>query len=190
MGRYSVSVDEGGWRWQEDILRKQFPEIIFTSAFRNNSTANGGGLDYHSRGRAVDMPPKVEYFNWIAANYPQSEELIFSPMGARQLKNGKSHVYSAPTKADHYNHIHWAIVSQVAPSGANAVNVGIVNDPIGTVSALGNAISFFTTPGIWARVGVALAGILLVIVGLARIAGQKLPTVRGVIKSVRRPVNG
>lgn len=185
-----MSVDEGGWRWQEDILRKQFPGIIFTSAFRNNSVANGGGRDYHSRGRAVDIPPKAEYFNWIAANFPQSEELIFSPMGARQIKNGQSHVYSEPTKSDHYDHIHWAIVNQVAPTGANAVNAGLIDTPVQTVTGIGSAIDFFTTPGIWARVGVALAGLLLVIIGFARLAGQKLPSVGGVIKSVSRSANG
>jgi hypothetical protein len=48
-------------------------------------------------------------FNWLAQNYPNSRELIYSPAGGRQIWNGQPHYYSEPTRSDHFDHIHWAM---------------------------------------------------------------------------------
>lgn len=192
-----MSVDEGGWIWQMSVLRKQFPGLALNSGFRNNSVVAGsGGLSYHSRGRAVDVPPRADVFNWIAANYPQSAELIFTPAGSRQILNGKSHVYSGQTAKDHYSHVHWAIVDQTNPTGGSAViPAGLPNpidaatDAINNVQAwitnVTDTIKFLTDPAVWMRVGVALGGLILLVIGLARMSGNGI-NVPKVVTNVSR----
>jgi len=67
-----------------------------------------GNPSYHGKNRATDLPPRSDVFEWIHKNYPNSRELIFSPKGARQIWNGRPHVFRGITKAMHYNHVHWA----------------------------------------------------------------------------------
>jgi len=180
-----MSVDEGGWRWQTEIIRKQFPGIPITSAFRSGSVAAGGkGGDYHSRGRAIDLPPRMDVFNWIAANYPGTEELIFTPAGARQIKDGRPHVYSNPTAAGHYNHVHWAIVSQSAPGGGATTDSGSAPSPVPFAGLIG-ALAFITNQSMWVRVGVAIGGVILLLLAFARLTKQ-LPSMRKMVKSVSR----
>ena len=48
---------------------------------------------------------------WIKKNYPESQELIFTPKAGQQLKNGKevpSTFYGPVVAKMHNNHIHWA----------------------------------------------------------------------------------
>lgn len=97
-----------GWAWQVATIKKAFPNIAITSTTRPGAKTVSGNTSYHARGRAIDMSPSMAAFNWIAQNFPNTAELIFSPAGARQLKNGRSHIYSGAVKAMHYNHVHWA----------------------------------------------------------------------------------
>ncbi|MFB9378601.1 phage tail tape measure protein [Kineococcus gynurae] len=99
----------GGWQWQIATLRKQFPGLGLNSAFRPGSKTVSGNASYHSRGRAVDVPPRMDVFNWLLANYGRtSPEIIYSPAGGRQIKNGAPHLYSGAVRAMHFNHVHWA----------------------------------------------------------------------------------
>jgi len=98
-----------GSAWQAQVVRAMFPSAQITSGFRPGSITASGNLSYHARGRAVDIaPPNMGIFNGLAAAFPNTAELIYSPAGARQLKNGKSHVYTGAVKQMHYNHVHWA----------------------------------------------------------------------------------
>jgi len=155
-----MSVDEGGWRWQADVVRKQFPMNTITSTFRNNSVASGSTSgDYHSRGRAVDVggPNLMNVFNWIATTFPQSAEIIYSPANNRQVKNGQSHMYSEPTRSGHFNHVHWAFIGPTtvgAPyTGTDAVNSNTTNAGIDPSYGL---LPFITNSGNWTRFGLAL----------------------------------
>lgn len=98
-----------GYQAQERIIRAAFPDIQITSRFRPGSITVSGNLSYHARGRALDLSPRMDVFNWIAKNYPDSAELIFTPAGARQLKNGKPYVYAQNVAKGHRSHIHWAM---------------------------------------------------------------------------------
>jgi TP901 family phage tail tape measure protein len=99
-----------GWQAQMAALRTQFPGLALNSGFRPGSITATGNLSYHALGRAVDVPARMDVFDWILAHYgSQSPELIFSPAGARQRLNGLSHLYSEPTRGDHWDHIHWAM---------------------------------------------------------------------------------
>jgi hypothetical protein len=98
-----------GFTRQMAILRAEFPGISMNSGFRPGSITSSGNQSYHALGRAVDIPPRMEYFDWILRNFGKtSKELIFSPAGGRQIHNGSPHVYSGAVKADHYDHVHWA----------------------------------------------------------------------------------
>lgn len=97
-----------GYKRMEQILLSQFPNLGIFSDYRPGAITVTGNRSYHSVGRAVDMSPRRDVFEWIRKNYPNSRELIFSPMGMEQIWNGRPHIYSDPVKAEHYNHVHWA----------------------------------------------------------------------------------
>ena len=99
----------GGWQWQMRVLRDQFPGMQLISGFRPGAITATGNRSYHGFGRAVDIPPNMGYFNWIASNYgKRTKELIFSPAGSRQIHNGQHHLYSGITRQNHWDHVHWA----------------------------------------------------------------------------------
>lgn len=99
-----------GYQRQMAVLRGAFPGLQLISGFRPGAITATGNRSYHSMGRAVDIPPSMEVFNWIRQRYGgSSRELIFSPAGGRQVHNGRPHVYTGVTKAMHYDHVHWAM---------------------------------------------------------------------------------
>ena len=98
-----------GYQWQSDVVRAMFPGIRITSGYRPGSITASGNVSYHARGRAVDIaPPNMGIFDALASAFPNTAELIYSPAGARQIKNGQPHTYTGAVKAMHYNHVHWA----------------------------------------------------------------------------------
>ncbi|MFC6021512.1 tape measure protein [Plantactinospora solaniradicis] len=92
------------------ILRAAFPGLAMISGHRPGATTSTGNQSYHALNRAVDLPPRWDVFNWIREHYGRStKELIFTPAGGLQIKNGKDHVYTGGTiQQDHYDHVHWA----------------------------------------------------------------------------------
>jgi TP901 family phage tail tape measure protein len=99
----------GGWRWQMAVLRRVFPGLQLISGYRPGAITATGNRSYHALGRAVDVPPRHDVFNWVRGVYGRNtKELIFSPANNRQVWNGRPHFYSEPTRGDHWDHIHWA----------------------------------------------------------------------------------
>ena len=99
-----------GYKAMEAMLKKAFPNVRITSRFRAGSITSSGKLSYHAQGKALDIEPKMEIFDWLATKgCPNSTELIFTPAGRRQLWHGKPHVYSGAVASAHYDHIHWAV---------------------------------------------------------------------------------
>jgi hypothetical protein len=109
-----------GWRWQMKVLRAVFPGLDLYSGFRKNSYTDSGGLSWHSRdgGRAVDIPPRMDVFNWIHDNYGKgTKELIWGGDPGRNIHHGKHYRFSDSLLRNHgpYKgkrgknpHIHWA----------------------------------------------------------------------------------
>jgi hypothetical protein len=92
------------------VLRAVFPGLALISGFRRGAITATGNRSYHSMGRAVDVPPSMAVFNWIRSHYGKAtRELIFSPAGNRQIHNGSPHMYTGITRANHWNHVHWAM---------------------------------------------------------------------------------
>ncbi|OKI54570.1 hypothetical protein A6A27_32095 [Micromonospora sp. CB01531] len=99
-----------GWLKMMAVLRQQFPGLPLISGFRPGAITSTGNRSYHALGRAVDLPPSWDVFNWISQNYGKgTKELIFSPAGGRQIKNGAFHRFTGGTiEQDHWDHVHWA----------------------------------------------------------------------------------
>lgn len=118
----AVSGGGIGWARQMAILHSRFPGLQLISGFRPGArTAGSGAVSYHASGRAVDVPPRWDVFEWLRANYKaQSKEIIFSPANNRQVWNGRDHFFANPrTRADHFNHVHWAMA-----------NGGVIREPV------------------------------------------------------------
>jgi hypothetical protein len=99
----------GGWRWQMAVLRSAFPGLPLISGYRPGAITATGNRSYHAMGRAVDVPPRMDVFNWIRGMFgKRTRELIFSPANNRQVWNGRPHMYSGITRANHWDHVHWA----------------------------------------------------------------------------------
>ena len=90
-------------------VRSQFPGLALFSGLRPGAITATGRPSLHGRGRAVDIPPRMDVFDWLASTYPGSGELIFSPAGGRQIYKGAPHFYGQPTRGDHWDHIHWGM---------------------------------------------------------------------------------
>ncbi|PXY33550.1 phage tail tape measure protein [Prauserella coralliicola] len=98
----AMFADGGLWRSMWGIVRRQFPGASLNSAYRP------GDPGYHGAGKAVDVGGPMGAVNrWLAARFPQSTELIYTP--GINLWHGRSHTYSAGVRADHYDHVHWAM---------------------------------------------------------------------------------
>ncbi|HEX6969102.1 MAG TPA: hypothetical protein VF174_09870 [Micromonosporaceae bacterium] len=107
------------------ILRRVFPGLPMYSGYRPGSRTASGSLSYHAMiaadgdpGRAVDIPPIRDVFNWIHDHYfRQTRELIWLGDKYRNIWNGRHHKFSDALLRQHgvagmpNAHIHWAMDS-------------------------------------------------------------------------------
>lgn len=99
-----------GWQAMWQALSGRFPWAQLHSAFRPGAITATGNRSYHALGRALDVTPSPTIAEWIRQHYmPQTRELIFSPLGRRQIRNGRDWRYSGITRAMHWDHVHWAM---------------------------------------------------------------------------------
>jgi len=108
-----------GWMRQWAAVHAAFPGAVLTSSYRPGSITASGNTSYHALGRAIDVSPSMAIFEWIRRHYGgTSKELIYSPAGSRQIKNGRDHYYGEPVRSGHWNHVHWAYDQGGVASGA------------------------------------------------------------------------
>lgn len=99
-----------GWLQQWQALHAAFPSAQMFSGFRLGAITSSGNTSYHALGRAIDVTPSMDIFNWIKRRYGRNvAELIYTPAGRAQLKNGRSHLYTGQVAEDHNDHVHWAM---------------------------------------------------------------------------------
>lgn len=103
-----------GWNAMWNQIHSAYPEMTMTSNYRSpasNAAVGGAKGSYHTLGRALDLiPASMATFNKVAKMFPNASELIYSPAGSRQLRNGQqTGAWSAAVRAMHYNHIHLAM---------------------------------------------------------------------------------
>lgn len=112
-------ADSGVWKGLWGIVKRQFPSARLNSAYRGNSTTVSGNRSLHSSGNAVDLGgPLNKIFDFLYNNYRNSSEIIYSPAGGRQIKNGQPYTYSGAVRKIHWNHVHWA--NRSVPGGAGS----------------------------------------------------------------------
>lgn len=129
------------------ILRVPFPGLALYSGFRPGSRTASGSLSYHAlraadgdAGRAVDLPPRHDVFNFIYENYfAQTRELIWLGQYLKNIHNGRHHVYNRTLLSQHgvagmpNAHIHWALAKGGLVSQAPKVTVPYLQRDTGGV---------------------------------------------------------
>lgn len=103
----------GGWRWQMQVLRKQFPGLDLWSGYRPGSRTLSGNRSYHAAGRAVDIAPRRDVAAWIRNNYGSRTKELITPFNDLNLHNGRPHRYTGAVWNQHNfaggnAHNHWA----------------------------------------------------------------------------------
>jgi TP901 family phage tail tape measure protein len=99
-----------GWQAMWEAVKSAFPGAKLHSGYRPGAITATGNKSYHGMGRAIDISPWESIGEWIRENYmAATREMIFSPMGNRQIHNGGNHYYSGITRANHWDHVHWAM---------------------------------------------------------------------------------
>lgn len=177
-------ADSGVHRQLAAALKAANPSAIITSTYRPGSRTRGtGSTSYHATGRAIDIagPQMMAYFEWISLNYPNSAEVIYSPAGARQIWNGRKHTYSGATKADHYDHVHWAIKGTLAEAATGGTATPSADGAIPDNPAVPNQIEYLATfanaltnPDIWVRIGVFVGAAILLVLTLIAMSKRKV----------------
>lgn len=98
-----------GWEAQWEIIKNQFPWAHLFSSVRPGAITVNGNRSDHADGRAIDIDPSMEIFDWIAQTFPDAKSLIFSPAGGRQIRNGQQMTYTGAVRDTHWDHVHWAM---------------------------------------------------------------------------------
>ena len=123
-------ADSGVWRGLWSIVRGAFPHARKTSDYRGGSRTASGNQSYHSRGMAVDLAGRYQMdtstmgqiAEWLVGNYGGSNEIIYSPLNGRQVKDGRNYMYRGAVRGMHFNHVHWA--NRTVPGGATGGPAG------------------------------------------------------------------
>jgi hypothetical protein len=69
-----------------------------------------GKKSYHGFGRATDWPASMELFDYFRDKYGDiAKEIIYSPAGNRQIRNGNPFYYTGKVRDTHFNHVHLAL---------------------------------------------------------------------------------
>jgi hypothetical protein len=105
------TANGAGMKWQSiwALINGVDPSTRMTSNYRKGAITASGWPSYHGKGRAVDVvsPNMARTFMRIRNLLPWSE-LYYSPAGPLQLRNGRQHIPTGITRANHFDHIHAA----------------------------------------------------------------------------------
>lgn len=125
-GDVSMFADGGLWRRMAGVIQNAIPGTRVTSGYRP------GDPGYHGSGRAVDlagpgsmnMGHMLRVNRHLANNFANSTQLIHTQPGAVNLFRGRPHTYNAGTRADHRDHVHWALENAAMLKGAQGNYTG------------------------------------------------------------------
>lgn len=100
-----------------------------TSGLRPGAITSSGNTSFHASGDAIDMSGSksamMRFAKYMASHYgSQLEELIYTPFGRGQIKNGQHFVYTGAVAADHFDHVHVADTAPAQGAGRGGVPGG------------------------------------------------------------------
>ncbi|WP_181905745.1 tape measure protein [Microbacterium bovistercoris] len=103
-----------GWQAMWNLIKANIPGAVMTGNYRSpsrNAAVGGAKGSYHMQGRAIDLiPASMAMFNAVKRLFPNATELIYTPAGRAQLRNGRPFAgWSDAVKRQHYNHVHLAM---------------------------------------------------------------------------------
>lgn len=137
-----------GWQAMWNLVKANIPGAVMTSGYRSpgaNAAVGGAKGSYHMQGRAIDLvPASMAMFNAVRALFPNASELIFSPAGGQQLRNGKPfNGWSDAVRRQHFNHVHLAmqtggVIPQLYDTGGWLPHGGIAVNRSGRPEAVLN----------------------------------------------------
>jgi len=112
-----------------------------SSGLRPGAITSSGNKSLHSTGNAIDLAngngpdaAKMAAFNALRSRYgSRLAELIYSPAGGRQIKNGQNFFYTGAVRADHFDHVHVGFLG-------DGPGVGGTGDGTGSLSGINLAI--------------------------------------------------
>lgn len=103
----------GGYRGQQALISRVFPQLHMISAFRPGARTLTGHTSYHALGRAVDYPANRALAAWIRATYGANTLELITPWPELNLWHGRPHTYTGAVWNQHNfaggnAHVHWA----------------------------------------------------------------------------------
>lgn len=103
----------GGSAGMMRALRSAFPGLRLISGFRPGSTTLSGTTSYHSKDRAVDVPPSRSVAKYIHDKFRAITRELITPFQEYNLWNGRPHTYTGAVWNQHNfaggnAHDHWA----------------------------------------------------------------------------------
>lgn len=123
-----------GWKKQWEAVSNQFPWARLTSGVRSGSRwhEEGRAIDIAGRGRN-DRDGMLLIAKWIRDNYRDSKQLVFSPLGGKQLRNGEDYLYTGKTRDTHFDHVHWAMGRGGVVTRPTRILAGEAGEPEGVL---------------------------------------------------------
>lgn len=109
--------------------------LTVSSGMRGGAITSSGNRSYHASGDALDLagsPSQMMAFaQYAAQNWGSGlEELIYTPLGSGQIKNGVPYVYTGAVAADHRDHVH---IADTAPGS-------VAGGPVGALPAAAGGV--------------------------------------------------
>ncbi|HEY6020693.1 MAG TPA: hypothetical protein VIY48_12605, partial [Candidatus Paceibacterota bacterium] len=132
-----------GYQFQIAALHNAFPNAVVTSSFRPGAITWAGTQSMHGAGRAIDIAPRKDVFEWIRRVYgKRTQELFWSPEDGRNIRFGKDWKMDPTTKAGHWDHIHWGYdKGGILPPGLTLAKNGTGRDEMTLTGAQFDALS-------------------------------------------------
>lgn len=116
--------------------------LTVTSGHRPGSITSSGNTSLHASGSAIDVagPPAkmAAFFADARARWGKTlDELIYTPGGAAQIKNGQPHTYTGAVATDHIDHVHVGFTGKLNKDGGGVL--GFLGGVISTITPGGQA---------------------------------------------------
>ena len=154
---------EGGMVYKQMAawVHKNLPGVVITSAYRSpsqNAAVGGSNTSMHMQGKALDLAPSMSTFNRILGAFGSAiHQLFYSPADGRTILRGKPWRMDPSVKADHWDHVHWAMQTMAGITGMSPEQLASVIEKMPNKTAIQRALSAKVAAALQAKLA-ALGG--------------------------------